>query len=185
MFSENDIRQIEARGASVAQVEEQMSHLKKGFPWMKIVAPATPDRGIRVLSPREAEDAVSYYRNAEVAGKCKFVPASGAASRMFKDMFSALERLEAGEDLPAGSPGAQLVSRIRDFAFYSEDLFGIPQDSDAYRSSVLRKLLQEGGLAYGSKPKGVIKFHRYSPETRTAIAEHLVEAQEWLLLESA
>ena len=180
MFSENDIRQIEARGASVAQVEEQMSHLKKGFPWMKIVAPATPDRGIRVLSPREAEDAVSYYRNAEVAGKCKFVPASGAASRMFKDMFSALERLEAGEDLPAGSPGAQLVSRIRDFAFYSEDLFGIPQDSDAYRSSVLRKLLQEGGLAYGSKPKGVIKFHRYSPETRTAIAEHLVEAQKYM-----
>ena len=180
MLSEKDIRQIEARGASVSQIENQIFHFKNGFPWMDIAGPATPERGIRVLSSAEAEAAADYYRKAEVHGKCKFVPASGAASRMFKDMFSALDKLEAGEDVPASSPGAALASRIKDFAFYSEDLFGIPEDSAAYRRATLRKLLKEDGLAYGSKPKGVLKFHRYRYETRTAIAEHLVEAQEYM-----
>jgi hypothetical protein len=115
-----------------------------------------------------------------VVGKCKFVPASGAASRMFKDMFSGLEKLEAGEDLPADAPGAKLAARIQDFAFYTPELFGHPEDSAAYRKDVLRKLLKEDGLAYGAKPKGVLKFHRYADEVRTAIAEHLVEAQEYM-----
>ena len=147
---------------------------------MKIVAPATPQRGIRVLTPEEAEAASAYYRSADIRGKCKFVPASGAASRMFKDMFSGLEKLEAGEDLPADAPGARLAARIREFAFYEEGLFGEPQDNAAYRKATLHKLLKEDGLAYGSKPKGVLKFHRYPDEVRTAIAEHLVEAQEYM-----
>ena len=96
MFSEKDIRQIQARGADLQQIEEQIEHFRKGFPWMKIVAPATPQRGIRVLSAAEAGEAAAYYRKADIQGKCKFVPASGAASRMFKDMFSGLEKLEAG-----------------------------------------------------------------------------------------
>ncbi|MBR5018277.1 MAG: DUF4301 family protein [Bacteroidales bacterium] len=180
MFSEKDIRQIETRGADLQQIEEQIEHFKKGFPWMKIVAPATPQRGIRVLSADEAGEAAAYYRKADIHGKCKFVPASGAASRMFKDMFSGLEKLEAGEDLPADAPGAKLAARIKDFAFYTPDLFGEPQDSAAYRKATLRKLLKEDGLAYGAKPKGVLKFHRYSDEVRTAIAEHLVEAQDYM-----
>ena len=180
MFSEKDILQIEARGASLEQVEDQITHFKNGFPWMKIVAPATPARGIRVLSPAEAAAAAAYYRRATIDGKCKFVPASGAASRMFKDMFSGLEKLEAGEDLPAEAPGAKLAARIKDFAFYTEDLFGEPEDSAAYRKATLRKLLKEDGLAYGAKPKGVLKFHRYADEVRTAIAEHLVEAQDYM-----
>ena len=180
MFTEKDIRQIEARGADLRQIEQQIEHFKHGFPWMKIVAPATPQRGIRVLSAEETEAAAAYYRKADIHGKCKFVPASGAASRMFKDMFSGLEKLEAGEDLPADAPGARLAARIREFAFYTPDLFGEPQDSAAYRKATLRKLLKEDGLDYGSKPKGVLKFHRYADEIRTSIAEHLVEAQEYM-----
>ena len=180
MFTKNDIRQIRERGADPEQVEQQIEHFKNGFPWMKIVAPATPERGIRVLSPQEAEEAAAYYRGASVHGKCKFVPASGAASRMFKDMFAGLEKLEAGEDLPADAPGSKLAARIKDFAFYTPALFGEPQDSAAYRKATLRKLLKEDGLAYGAKPKGVLKFHRYPEEVRTAIAEHLVEAQDYM-----
>ncbi len=180
MFTEKDIRQIEARGTELRQVEEQIEHFKKGFPWMKIVAPATPKRGIRVLTPAEAESAAAYYRQADIHGKCKFVPASGAASRMFKDMFSGLEKLEAGEDLPADAPGARFAARIKDFAFYTPDLFGEPQDTAAYRRDTLRKLLKEDGLDYGAKPKGVLKFHRYADEIRTSIAEHLVEAQDYM-----
>ena len=72
--------------------EAQIARFKTGFPWMKIEAPATPGHGIEVLGKEEAEAAVEYCSKAEVAGKAKFVPASGAASRMFKDLFSGLEQ---------------------------------------------------------------------------------------------
>ena len=180
MFTAKDIRQIEERGATLRQIEEQVGHFKEGFPWMRIEAPATPGRGIRVLSPAEAEEAAAYARKAPVNGRCKFVPASGAASRMFKDMFAALETLEAGKELPPDAPGARLAARIRDFAFYDEALFGQPEEGPAFQKATLRKLLGPEGLAYGAKPKGVLKFHRYPDEVRTAIAEHLVEAQAYL-----
>ncbi len=180
MFTEKDLQQIAARGTDLRRIEEQIAHFKNGFPWMKIVAAATPGRGIRVLDAAAAQDAAAYYQRAVVQGKCKFVPASGAASRMFKDQFAALERLEAGEDIPADAPGSKLAARIKDFAFYTPELFGEPEDSAAYRRDTLRKLLKEPGLAYGEKPKGVLKFHRYPDEVRTAIAEHLVEAQAYM-----
>ena len=180
MFSATDQKQILDRGATLAQVKEQIEHFKNGFPWMKIVGPATPERGIKVLDAQAVEAAVQYYRKADVHGKSKFVPASGAASRMFKDMFQGLGALESGNDLPADAPGARLAARIRDFAFYTQELFGTPEDSREYRLQTLRKLLKEDGLAYGSKPKGVLAFHRYPDQVRTAIAEHLVEAQEYM-----
>ncbi len=180
MFSQTDQQQILDRGASLRQVKEQIEHFKNGFPWMRIVGPATPERGIKVLDPKAVKAAVDYYQKADVHGKSKFVPASGAASRMFKDMFQGLAELEAGKDLPADAPGAKLAARIKDFAFYTEELFGTPQDSREYRLETLKKLLKEDGLAYGSKPKGVLCFHRYPEEVRTAIAEHLVEAQEYM-----
>ena len=180
MFTQKDIRQIEERGADLGQIEQQIEHFKKGFPWMKIAGPATPARGIRVLSEEEARAAAAYYEKAGVQGKCKFVPASGAASRMFKDMFSGLEKLEAGEDLPADAPGTRFAARIKEFAFYTPELFGEPEDTASYRKATLRKLLKDDGLAYGAKPKGVLKFHRYPDEVRTAIAEHLVEAQDYM-----
>ncbi len=180
MFNQKDTQQIEARGATVRQVKQQIEHFKSGFPWMKIVGPATPERGIKVLTPELTAQAEAYYQTAAVHGKSKFVPASGAASRMFKDMFSGLSALEEGKDLPADAPGAKLAARIKDFAFYTPDLFGEPADSLEYRLETLRKLLKEDGLAYGSKPKGVLKFHRYPEEVRTAIAEHLVEAQQYM-----
>ena len=147
---------------------------------MKIVGAAVPGRGIKVLSEAETWNAADYYDKAPVAGKCKFVPASGAASRMFKDMFAGLDKLEAGEDLPADAPGAKLAARIKDFAFYSPEVFGEPADSAEYRKKALAALLREPGLGYGSKPKGVLKFHRYAGEVRTAMAEHLVEAADYM-----
>ena len=180
MFTEKDLQQIAARGTELSRIEEQISHFKQGFPWMKIVAAATPARGILVLDANEAAAAATYYQRAEVCGKCKFVPASGAASRMFKDQFAALDKLEAGEDLPEDAPGSKLAAHIKEFAFYTPELFGEPEDSVRYRRDTLRKLLKSDGLAYGDKPKGVLRFHRYPDEVRTAIAEHLVEAQSYM-----
>ena len=182
MFKKEDIAQIEQRGSSVQTVEEQVERFKKGFPWMKIVAPATPEKGIQVLDDSAAEAACKYYENAKINGKCKFVPASGAASRMFKDLFSGLDALKEGKELADDAPAAKFVDRIAEFAFYTPELFGDKTcKCPEYRKDVLAKTLTDEGLGYGAKPKGVLKFHKYTDgEIRTAFAEHLVEAQNYM-----
>ena len=159
---------------------QQIERFRKGFPWMKIVGAATPERGITVLSKKEEDEAIAYADSAKVAGKCKFVPASGAASRMFKDIFSGLDKLEKGESLPADAPVYKLAANIEKFAFYDEKVFGKPADGDGYARKVAAALLLDEGLGYGAKPKGVLDFHRYPEEVRTSFAEHLVEAQDYM-----
>ena len=182
MLRKEDLAQIEQRGSSVKTVEEQIERFKKGFPWMKIVAPATPERGIQVLDEAQAAAAVEYYEGAKINGKCKFVPASGAASRMFKDLFSGLDALKNGKELSDEAPAAKFVDQIAQFAFYTPELFGEQTcKCPEYRKDVLAKTLTDEGLGYGAKPKGVLKFHKYTDgEIRTAFAEHLVEAQNYM-----
>ena len=152
-----------------ATMNAQIERFRKGFPWLKIVAPATPGAGIEVLDEKQQDEAIRYAEEAEVNGRCKFVPASGAASRMFKDIF-------AGMDTPNAAT-EKLAANLEKFAFYSPDVFGkAPFDPAA----TARKLLTDAGLAYGSKPKGVLKFHRYPDEVRTALAEHFVEGQAYM-----
>ena len=158
------------------QIQAQVECFRKGFPEMMIEAPATPGNGIEVLSPEEASRAAAYADTAQVRGRCKFVPASGAASRMFKDIFAAKAALEEGGNLPEGSPGDRLCRSIKDFAFYTPELF----PDSASGLDIVSRVLTDEGLGYGSKPKGVILFHRYPSEVRTALAEHLVEAQEYM-----
>ena len=182
MFTKEDIAQIEQRGTTVQTVADQVERFKKGFPWMKIVAPATPEKGIKVLDADEVEAAVQYYEAASINGKCKFVPASGAASRMFKDLFSGLDALKEGKEVADTAPAAKFVDQIQSFAFYTPELFGeTVYTCPKYRESVLAKTLTDEGLGYGAKPKGVLKFHKYTDgEIRTAFAEHLVEAQDYM-----
>jgi len=182
MFTKEDLAQIEQRGSSVQTVEGQVERFKQGFPWMKIVAPATPSRGIQVLDDAEVEAAARYYEGARINGKCKFVPASGAASRMFKDLFTGLDSLNAGKTLVDDAPAAKFVDHIRSFAFYTPDLFGSNEcRCPECRRDTLTKTLTDAGLGYGAKPKGVLKFHKYADgEIRTAFAEHLVEAQNYM-----
>ena len=74
-----------------SKINAQIERFRKGFPYLDIVAPATPGKGIEVLDGEKAREAAEYADTAEVRGKCKFVPASGAASRMFKDIFAGLD----------------------------------------------------------------------------------------------
>jgi hypothetical protein len=180
MFTQDDFRQIADRGSSVEAAESQVLRFKKGFPWMDIVAPATPERGIEVLDEEEIQDVIDYIDETSVSGMCKFVPASGAASRMFKDIFAGLAVLESGQDLPADAAASKLAAAVDRFAFYTEELFGKVEDSREYRLAVTEKVLTDKGLGYGSKPKGVIRFHKYPGEARTAFAEHLVEGQDYM-----
>ena len=174
-MTNEDLRQIEARGITVQNVEKQIDNFKKGFPWLEIVAPATPLRGIKVPSPEEIQEDIDYAAAASTDGKCKFVPASGAASRMFKDLYAGLDKARAGESVE-GTPAGTFVSNIGKLAFYDTSLF---EGADA--RTVLSRTLSDEGLGYGAKPKGVLKFHKYADgEVRSAIAEHLVEAQEYM-----
>ncbi len=151
------------------KINAELERIKKGFPWLDIVAPATPGSGIEVLSEEEAARAEAYADTADVLGRCKFVPASGAASRMFKDIF-------AGAD-QENDAVRKLASELENFAFYDPAVFGsAPYDP----CTAAHKLLDDDGLGYGHKPKGVLRFHRYPEEIRTAIAEHFVEGQAYM-----
>lgn len=151
------------------KINAELERIKKGFPWLEIVAPATPERGIKVLSAEEASKAEAYAETAEADGRCKFVPASGAASRMFKDIFAGAEN--------ENDAVRKLASELEHFAFYDPAVFGTaPYDP----CSTARKLLDDSGLGYGKKPKGVLKFHRYPDEVRTALAEHFIEGQAYM-----
>ena len=151
------------------KINAELERFKKGFPWLDIVAPATPERGIEVLTTDEAARAEAYSDEADVAGRCKFVPASGAASRMFKDIF-------AGAD-EENDAVRKLAAELEKFAFYEPEVFG---KAPYYPCKTAHKLLDADGLGYGKKPKGVLKFHRYPEEVRTAIAEHFVEGQAYM-----
>ena len=177
MFTKEDLEQIASRGTTEETVRGQVERFAKGFPWMKIVAPATPGRGVEIMGAEDVAAAREYCRSARVAGKVKFVPASGAASRMFKDLFAALAAVRDGKSPDADAPASKFIASIDKFAFYDPAIF----PSSASCEDILSTTLEDGGLGYGSKPKGVLKFHRYpGGEVRTAFAEHLVEAQEYM-----
>ncbi|MBQ9547610.1 MAG: DUF4301 family protein [Bacteroidales bacterium] len=154
--------------------EEQLKRFREGFPSLKVLAPAVVGRGIERLDEAACDAAVSYAGTASVQGRVKFVPASGAASRMFKDIF-------AGMDAP-NEALHRLSEHLSDFAWYDPAVFGdaaLPL-TEAREKEIAALLLTPRGLDYGSKPKGVLCFHRYPAEVRTAFAEHLVEGAAYM-----
>ena len=152
------------------KIKAQLEQIGKGFPWLDIEGPATPAGGIEVLDESAAARAREYYEShKDDVSKCKFVPASGAASRMFKDIF-------AGMETP-NEATAKLSANLEKFAFYTPEAFGqAPFDP----AGTARTLLCPEGLGYGSKPKGVLKFHKVGSEARTPVAEHMREAATYM-----
>lgn len=163
MFTEKDLKSIADRGISLETVEQQLDFYKSGFPTLNVIAAATPNRGIKVLTENDKDTALKAQEQEQLK-ITKFTPASGAASRMFKDLF---EVLSSGTMSPYAE---KFVSRIKDFAFYDSTLLN---GKDGFE--VIDKVLNKKGLDYGEKPKGQLLFHRYPSEVRTAFEEHLVE----------
>ncbi len=179
-FTVNDLHQIAAMGKSLAKVEEELEYYRRPLAFLDIVDAANVKNGaIKVFSEEKIASLLAAYKDYTDLSTIKFIPASGAASRMFKDMFKALEKLEKGESLSKDDPAYILAEHIQDFAFYDKDLFHY-DGSDESVKAILTNLLTDSGLAYGKKPKAVIKFHRYADEIRTALAEHFVEARAYL-----
>ena len=167
MFSEKERAQIEAHGLTVEQVEHQIENFQKGFPFLKVVAAASPEDGILILSQEEVAEAVAQYEaHANNLKIQKFVPASGAATRMFKELFEFVNEGKRGAGID------QLLDNLDKFAFYPELQHFVDAEADD-KSKV--EAIVKSGLCYGAKPKGLVTFHAYSDGNRKAVEEHLAE----------
>lgn len=168
MFTPNDISQIEARGLSVAEVERQIDNFRNGFPSLPVVRAASGGDGVRQLTEEELHNAEELYNSrAKEIKTIKFVPASGAATRMFKELFEYVndDKRTPGID--------KLITNLEKFAFFAElAKYLKPQIDD---KDVVRNIIIDG-LGYGSKPKGLVTFHAYKEGARKPVEEHLVEA---------
>ncbi|MCR5180451.1 MAG: DUF4301 family protein [Bacteroidaceae bacterium] len=184
MFSSEDRKQLAQKGISEQQVEHQLTQLRQGFPYLRLRAAASIDNGILSPSDTEVQAFVEAWEAYKSEGHhiTKFVPASGAASRMFKNLF---EFLDGDHAEPQTDFEKTFFARLHDFAFFPalDDacvvLFGSGADdlvAEGRHRDVVRALLDEDGLGYGQLPKGLLQFHTYPDSARTPLEEHLVEA---------
>lgn len=185
MFSEKDKQQIKERGSKLETVQKQIENFKKGFPYLPIEDAASVGKGIIRLSTADLKKRGERYDSKIATGikALKFVPASGAASRMFKALFQALEDFQKqanDEVLAANRDAAQYVTDFDKFAF-ADELKKVVSNAGEQLSAAnkIEYLLAEKGLNYGAKPKGLLKFHSYENEARTPFEEHLVEGANY------
>ncbi len=171
-LSSADQKQITAWGLTVAQVEKQIENFINGFPFLPVIRPATPEDGILTLSDDEIHQYTMHFESKSKSLKIvKFVPASGAASRMFKDLF---EFLDNSNEAPSKSV-EQFLINLKDFAFYESLKNHLIENKKSLSDArdVIDGLLN--GLSYGHLPKGALEFHSYENVSRTPIEEHFVE----------
>jgi len=192
MFTEKDLQQFKIKGIEVEKVKEQIENFKKGFPFINLIAAATKENGIKVLTDEEIEDYLNSYEEIMADKKLiKFVPASGAASRMFKHLFEFEAQYQPNEDglmLYNSDTGFNsvfhFINNLDKLAFYEDLKAVMNRDGLELEEELLKKnyhiildfLLKDKGLGYANLPKGLLKFHHYDDANRHAIEEHLVEA---------
>jgi hypothetical protein len=185
MLRPEDNSQITARGSSIETVKQQIINFKSGFPPLKLIEAAGIYHGLIVLSESEVQKYAATFDDKISNGLnvLKFVPASGAASRMFKSLFSALDALQKGKttsEVLAAPEVSLFAEKTEQFAFYNE-LIGVTSTDHAQKTTdlplkqLLENLLSEQGLNYGNLPKGLLLFHKYQDGSRTAAEEHFVE----------
>ena len=162
---------MEEHGLTPAALETQLKNFREGFPFLPVTRAASCGDGIRVLDAAGIEQAAARYDRAKESLRVvKFVPASGAATRMFKDLFEFVR--EGRRTAVVG----ELLANRRRFAFWPELRTIIGDDADELRTG--ENIVAEG-LRYGETPKGLVSFHRYGDEVRKAVEEHLVEGAQY------
>ena len=185
--TESDLKQMSQLGLDAERVQQQIDHFRQGFPKSRLDDAATPNNGgIRVLSDKEIARYERQYRQLGRNKKVlKFVPASGAATRMFKDLYAfASTYFGVATNFEKEFPEVkEFLENIRTFAFF-DDLRACMANADldiedylqrGDYSTIINFLLKEQYMGYGSLPKGLLKFHRYGALQRTPIEEHIVE----------
>ncbi|MFH1120942.1 MAG: DUF4301 family protein [Bacteroidota bacterium] len=195
MFTQNDLRQFQAKGIDVKVIEQQIDNFKSGFPFVELVAPATLNNGLKTFDDAEADKLIVFYdKNYDDFEILKFVPASGAASRMFKLLFEFREKYTGPADAAkllendkGFNSAYNFITNIGKFAFY-DDLRAVMAANELEIESCLREkdyksiidyLLEDSGLGYAALPKAMLKFHNYDDGARLAMEEHLVEGANY------
>jgi|CXWL01.1.fsa_nt_gi hypothetical protein len=188
-----DRAQLVAVGIPLGEAERQLALFRRPPPATRLVRPCTVGDGIEALTDGRRDALVARYESAREAGRFgKFVPASGAASRMFASLLAAIHAGWSDDtvaDLAAsGDPVARDVQRflaeldhlafapVLAAALARRELPARPRLRD-----LLWLLLGERGLGYAQTPKALLPFHAYpradgGRDTRSAFAEHLAEA---------
>lgn len=195
-FTSDDKKQLESLGIPMQQVENQINQFKNGFAFSDLIAPATIGKGIVKFNENEIKELVKQFdEDKKYYDIIKFVPASGAASRMFKNLYSFVEEYK-NQEIPANILKKEKIKSdsaenffigIHDFAFFN-DLKNKLQEKGKGIETMLKNnelveiaetLLNADGMNYGNLPKALLKFHKYDEAARLAMEEHLVEAAEY------
>ncbi len=189
-FSETDLKQLSEKGVSKEKVVDQINTFKEGIPFVHLEEPAIVGNGISRFSDTEGEALVAAFE-AVAAGSdlLKFVPASGAASRMFKSMFAFLEEFDVRNETfeayiqrTKRTDVETLLERRKEMPFYrniQERIAGKTMSEDEEKYLFIKEMLSEEGLNYGFYPKGLLPFHSYEKKVVTAFEEHLKEGARY------
>lgn len=186
-MTEKDLEQLKRKGISEQKLEEQLTMLKNGFPYLKIDSAVTPGHGLTVATPELVKQSEEMWKKYLAGGAkvMKMVPASGAASRMFKDLFSFLN---GKSDKPDNDFMKKFFDNIEKFAFFPKlnflclQIYGYSIDSlvkaGRYKD-VIDILLTKAGMNYGKLPKALLEFHKEMGGSRTPLQEHLAEGAQY------
>lgn len=187
MLNTEDLKQLQEKGISEEVFNEQLKAFETGFPYLKIEASAAVGNGITKFDDAEVESCITEWDNFLASGGVveKFVPASGAASRMFKDMFSFMN----GEnDVPTSAFEKKYFDEIEKFAFcgalnaacvenYGKDISALK--AEGKYKEIVQCMLKDNGLNYGFLPKALLQFHKVGTEVHTPLEEHLEEGAQY------
>ena len=181
LFTQNDFRRIKKSGLTPRDVVKQIESYHHGPNYLKLNRPCAIDDGILSIQKSAMDELVKFYERE--AGKyklLKFVPASGAASRMFAEWFSALEK----DGFGSRALNQSFLRNLKKYPFY----FLIKKNKRSSEfieqkniKNLLDYILSAKGLNFGWLPKALIPFHLYQEgEARTALEEHLFEAAQYV-----
>lgn len=187
MLTPQDLKQLSLKGITIEKLQSQLDRFKCGFPYLRIKSSAVVGNGIIRLSTDQENAAIDRWRRylADGGDVIKMVPASGAASRMFKSLFAFLDG-ESSEPQP-GSPVDELIRNIDRTPFKAEldatlqRVYGrsLARSLDEKRyKDIVAALIGSDGMNYGNLPKGLLSFHTYPDSTRTPVEEQLAEGAQ-------
>lgn len=186
-LEEIDYETLKRKGISEEKLNEEIVMLREGFPYLRIEGPAVIGNGICAVNEEMRANAIDMWNKYldSKATVLKMVPASGAASRMFKDLFSFLN---GKSDKPDNDFIKKFFAEIEKFAFfpllnetcmrlYGKSIATLVEEK-RYKD-VVKALLDKEGLSYGNLPKALLKFHKVEGTSRVALEEHLAEGAQY------
>lgn len=191
-FTEKDIQQIKSKNLTAEKVNAQIQLFKRGIPFVNLKDAANIGNGILKFSEIEKKEAIAFFekkRNHKTI--LKFVPASGAATRMFKFLFQFIQEYNGDEESVNSYINRNKASElslflvgVEKFPFYTEVLAQVKKrlpdfntlSQDKKKLEFIKTILETDKLNYGFYPKGLLPFHQYKDHVSTAFEEHLFEA---------